>query len=75
MHKAFGRRAATMAFVLGLGACVGLDAILWLADAHGIFPVMVILGPLMVMQYLFWMRCNGRERTNVEYLAAEPLHS
>jgi len=33
---------------------------------------MVILGPLMVAQYLYWRRRTGAERTTQEYLRAEP---
>jgi hypothetical protein len=72
MHKAFGRRAATLAFVLGFSACAGLDAALWLTGTDRIFPAMVVLGPLMVAQYLFWMHRRRRERATWEYLAAEP---
>jgi hypothetical protein len=37
------------------------------------FPVMVVLGPLMLLQYAFWRRRLGVERTTWQYLEAEPL--
>jgi len=72
MHKAFGRRAGILAFALGFAAVAGLDAALWLTDTHRFFPAMVVLGPLMVAQYLFWIQRRRRERATGEYLAAEP---
>jgi hypothetical protein len=36
-----------------------------------LFPVMVILGPLMVAQYLYWRRRHGPERTTRQYRLAE----
>ncbi len=39
-----------------------------------VFPVMIVLGPLMVAQYLFWRRRKGPERKTWQYLQAEPLH-
>jgi hypothetical protein len=38
----------------------------------GTFPVMTVLGPLMVLQYLSWSRRRGPERTTRQYLQAEP---
>jgi hypothetical protein len=37
------------------------------------FPVMIVLGPLMVGQYIYWRRL-GPERTTRQYLLAEPIH-
>jgi hypothetical protein len=36
------------------------------------FPVMVVLGPLMVLQYLYWRHRCGQERTTWQYRQAEP---
>jgi hypothetical protein len=69
MRKAFGRPAAIAALVLGLGAIGTLLAL----PLKGIFPVMVILGPLIVLQYLYWSKRGGRERTMWQYLQEEPL--
>jgi hypothetical protein len=34
---------------------------------------MVVLGPLMVLQYAYWRRRRGVEHTTWQYLQAEPL--
>jgi hypothetical protein len=36
-------------------------------------PLMTGLGPLMVLQYAYWVRRRGQERTTWEYLQAEPF--
>src|SRR5438270_7326187 len=69
MRKAFGRSAGLLAMVLGLGA---IGALLALPLAT-IFPVMVVLGPLMLAQYVYWSRRYRVERTTWQYLQAEPL--
>jgi hypothetical protein len=72
MRKAFGRTAGLFALLMGFGAIVLLfalsDRVLW----WEIFPVMVVLGPLMALQYGYWRR-YGRERTTWQYLLMEPL--
>lgn len=65
MRKAFGRLAGITALVLALAA-IGMPL-------QGPFPTMVVLGPLMVLQYLFWSRQRGQERTTFQYLQQEPL--
>jgi hypothetical protein len=59
MRKAFGSRAGLAAMVLTLGA-VALVMTLPLTKT---FPVMVVLGPLMIVHYLYWYRRSGQERT------------
>ena len=73
MRKAFGRPAGLAAMAIGLGAIAALilDPI-WGLHVE-IFPVMVVLGPLMVLQYAYWRRRRGQERTTWQYLQAEPL--
>ena len=73
MHKAFGRRAGIMAMLVAL-AVICLLLVLPLAGLPRVtFPVMVVLGPLMIAQYLFWIRRCRAERTTVEYLSAPAL--
>ena len=69
MRKAFGRPAGVVALVLALAAIGTLLAL----PLQGLFPVMVVLGPLMVLQYLYWRRRRGWERTTWQYLQKEPL--
>jgi hypothetical protein len=69
MRKAFGRTAGLVALLLALLAIGTLLAL----PLQGLFPVMVVLGPLMLLQYLYWRRRRGRERTTWQYLQEEPL--
>jgi hypothetical protein len=52
-------------------ATIGVVLVLPLLGLRGAFPVMVILGPLLVGQYAVWLRHQGPERTTAAYLAAE----
>jgi hypothetical protein len=71
MLKAYGRSAGVIALLVALLALVGV----LLLPAGGLlgvtFPVMIVLGPLMVLQYVYWRRRSGRERTTREYLQME----
>jgi hypothetical protein len=69
MRKAFGRRAGIAAMVIALCAIGTMLAL----PLKGVFPAMVVLGPLMVLQYLYWRRRRGRERTMWQYRAEESL--
>jgi len=69
LRKAFGRSAGIIAMVLAPGAMGMLLAL----PLQGVFPVMVVLGPLMGLQYLFWRRYRGQERTTWQYFQEDPL--
>ena len=69
MRKAFGRPAGLVALVLALAAIGTLLAL----PLQGGFPLMVVLGPLMGLQYLYWRRRRGQERTTWHYLQEEPM--
>ena len=72
LRKAYGRRAGLVALAVGL-AMITLLMILGAAGLlPGVFPVMVLLGPLMVGQYTFWRHRLGPERTTWQYQQAEP---
>jgi hypothetical protein len=71
LRKAFGRIAGVTALLVALvtiGVMVGLAAFEVL---RGVFPVMVVLGPLILAQYGFW-RWRGGERSTFAYLTMEP---
>lgn len=72
MRKAFSRTAGLTALLIVFGAL----AILLILPMGGaltkIFPVMVVLGPLMGLQYLYWRYQYGAERTMWQYRRAEP---
>jgi hypothetical protein len=69
MRKAFSRPAGLSALVLALASIGTLLAL----PLKGVFPLMVVLGPLIVLQYLYWSKRGGRERTMWQYLQEEPL--
>jgi hypothetical protein len=73
MRKAFGRSAGIAAMAINLGTIAATMAFLQLAKVEVGVPLMTALGPLMVVQYGFWIRRLGRERTTWQYLQAEPL--
>lgn len=71
MYKAYGRAAGASAFAANTLAV----ALLLLALALGVragFPVMILIGPLTVLQYFYWRWRRGTERTTWQYLQAEP---
>jgi hypothetical protein len=69
LRKAYGRLAGLVGLGLGLGGIVSVFVLASLGSI-GLFPVMVVLGPLMVAQYAWWSRRGGRERTTWQYLQA-----
>jgi hypothetical protein len=73
MRKAFGRASGIAAMVINLGTIAAMIAFLQLANVAMALPVMAGLGPLMVLQYGYWMRRRGRERATWQYLQMEPL--
>jgi hypothetical protein len=73
MRKAFSRTAGLLAMALGIGAIAAVLADPLVRGAEeSVFPVMIVLGPLMALQYAFWQRRCGAERTTRQYLEAEP---
>lgn len=68
-RKAFGPSAGNLAAALALGAVAMPLLLLVNGRLPGVFPVMILLGPLLAAQYLCWIRVRGRERTTAAYLA------
>jgi hypothetical protein len=58
---------------LGLATITAMLALLDLRVVRVTVPAMVVLGLLMVAQYLFWTRRLGDERTTWQYQHSEPL--
>jgi hypothetical protein len=72
MRKAYGRAAGLTA----LTVCCALLTVVFAVGALGviaIFPVMALLGPAIVIQYAWWARRRGAERTTRQYLLLEPM--
>jgi hypothetical protein len=67
LRKAYGRQAGLAALLL---TGIALASVLAL-PLQTAFPVMVVLGPLMILQYLYWRRRCGPERTTCQYLQAK----
>jgi len=65
LWKGYGAKAGLIALGVGLAAV----ALLMVVPRSGLFPLMVVLGPLMVVQYLWWGR-NRPERKWKEFRAA-----
>lgn len=69
LRKAFSHQAGIVAMIV---AALCLLCVL-LLPTDIVFPVMIVLGPLMVVQYAYWSRREGKERSTREYLLAEPV--
>ena len=74
MRKAFGRAAGISALAVNLGGIAGVLGLALVGALHASFPVMIVLGPLSITQYVYWRR-RGPERTTRHYLLAEPLRA
>ena len=72
LRKAYGRSAGVAAIAVNILA-IALLLLLLAAGVRVSFAVMVLLGPLIVLQYFYWNRRRGAERTTRQYLQAEPL--
>ncbi|MGH2559890.1 MAG: hypothetical protein ACRDJH_12560 [Thermomicrobiales bacterium] len=72
LRKAYGRVAGLAALAIALVTIEVMVAFAAFDLLRGVFPVMVVLGPLILAQYGFWLRRRDGERTTVAYLAAEP---
>jgi hypothetical protein len=73
MRKAFGRTAGVAAVATSLATTGAMLALITLGAVNVALPMMTVLGPLMVLQYGYWIRRRGRERTTWQYLQAEPM--
>lgn len=72
MRKAFGRSAGVTAVATSLGTTAAMMALIALGVVNVALPAMTVLGPLMAMQYSYWIRRRGKERAMWQYLQAEP---
>ncbi len=71
-RKAFGPTAGVVAAFVAVGAVGAVFLVGALGLLPDTLPVMVILGPLLVAQYLAWSRVRGQERTTAQYLREDP---
>lgn len=69
-EKAFGRRAAGIAGASGVVGILALFLAFWADWLNRAVPAMVVLGPVIVAEYRWFLRrAGGRERTTARYLA------
>jgi hypothetical protein len=70
LRRAYGSRAAVVSATTAFAALAALTAAANAGLAPAL-PAMVVLWPLMLIQYAWWRR-RGPERTTFAYLQAEP---
>ncbi|MFJ4961111.1 hypothetical protein EES43_08340 [Streptomyces sp. ADI96-02] len=70
--KAFGRAAALVAAGVGVAVSSGISLLFGLGVLTGAFPVLTVLGPLIVLQHVLWSRAKSGERTTAEWRAGAP---
>lgn len=71
MYKAFSRRAGLIALLLMPSVIASLMFLPLILPIKGVFPAMVGLGPVIILQYLFWYRRQKRERHLWQYCEQE----
>jgi hypothetical protein len=72
MRKAYGPAAGRVALV-GSGGGILATFLMIALGVTDLFPVMVVVGPTMVLQYVWWSSRLGTERATWRYLQAEPI--
>ena len=75
MGKAYGTKAGGVAYSLTGVALIVLLLLPRLLPVLVIFPVMTVLGPLMVGQVLYWRRQKTSERTTWQFRSPSPFRS
>ncbi len=75
MRKAYGRHAGFIAEVISFVTLASILLLLYAGSIVKFFPLMVVLGPLMVIQFVYWRWKRGPERTTWQYRQAEPWSS
>jgi hypothetical protein len=71
MLKAYGKEAGLVALLFAFCAFISVASLSFTSLIRETFPLMVVLGPIMAVQYLFWRKRRGKERTTRAYLQAE----
>ena len=71
-RKAFGRAPGVVAAVSSVAAVAAMVALATFGAVTSDIPAMVVLGPVVLVQYAWWRARRGQERTTWRYLAEEP---
>jgi hypothetical protein len=69
MRKAFGRAAGIASLVSSVSLIVAMLTLGVLIRVQILFPVLILLGPLIVLQFAYWRRRIRRERRVAAALA------
>lgn len=75
MGKAYGTKAGGIAYGLTAVALIALLLLPRLLPDLVIFPVMTVLGPLMVGQVFYWRRQKTSERTTWQFRSQSPFRT
>lgn len=70
--KAFGRAAGLAAAVVGLAVSCAVSLLFAQGVLSDTFPLLTALGPLIVVQHVWWTRATGGERTMAQWRAGLP---
>lgn len=73
--KGYSRTGGLVAMLLAWLGIAGVFSLPALGLHFAGFPLMVVLGPLMLGQYLFWRQQRGRERTWRQYQLETPARA
>ncbi len=71
IYKGYGRTGGVVALLLTLAAFAFVLSLAAVGSLAATFPVMVVLGPLMVGQYVVWRHWRGVERTLFQFWQQE----
>ncbi|WP_034091689.1 hypothetical protein [Streptacidiphilus albus] len=71
--KAFGRLAGQVAAVAGIAVTAVVALLFWLNVLGTTVPLLTVLGPVIVGQYLLWRRLGRRERSVLEWRSGAPV--
>jgi len=72
-RKAFGKQAGYIALIVGISTIAASVLLVSSGVVSVAIPVMIVLGPLDVVQYICWRSSRRSERTTFQYLLAESV--
>lgn len=73
IYKGYSRTGGGVAMLLGWVAIAVVLVLPLLGVRYAVFPLMVVLGPLMVAQYAIWRKWRGVERTWLQFRREEQV--
>lgn len=73
--RAFGRRAGLTAAVVGVAVTGVVSLLFAIGSLTAGFPLLTVLGPLIVAQYWLWTRRYAGERSTLDWRAGAAVHA